>query len=36
MKRLLFAVAVACLFAANALAADPPATSSPTPVPAAP
>ena len=34
MKRLLFAVAVACLFAANALAADPPATSSPTPVPA--
>jgi len=33
VKRLLFAVAVACLFAANALAADPPATSSPTPVP---
>ena len=27
MKRLLFAVAVACLFAVNALAADPPATT---------
>ena len=34
MKRLLFAVAVACLFAVNALAADPPATTiTPAPVP---
>jgi len=33
VKRLLFAVAVACLFAVNALAADPPATATPAPVP---
>ena len=33
MKRLLFAVAVAGLFAVNALAADPPVTVTPTPVP---
>lgn len=33
MKRLLFAIAVACLFAVNVLAADPPATTI-TPAPA--